>query len=179
MNAGELRERVTVLSLTEADGTYSWTPLRLTWAAVEEKTGKNLFSSVGLGARSVALTLRRQALTLRQAILWRGKHCFLTDIRDNGRLYWDVDAALVTPVTCRSEGVTFPAVRTEKYLGWNRDVPPMSQNEYVYVLVVPKAAPQLTPGGLVAVEGAEWEIRVAHTLDEYKNEYEIARTVEL
>jgi hypothetical protein len=179
MNAGDLRERVTVLSLTETDETWSWTPERLTWARVEEKTGKNLFSTVGLGARSVSLTLRRQALTLHQAILWRGKHCFLTDIRDNGRLYWDVDAAVVTPVACSFEGTSFPAVRTEKYLGWNRDVPPMSVNEFTFVLVVPKAVPLLTPGHLVTVAGEEWEVRVPHTLDEYKNEYEVARTVEL
>lgn len=179
MNAGELRERVTVLSLAETDGAFSWAPVRKPWAKVEEKTGKNLFSTVGLGAKSLALTLRRQDLTLRQALLWRGQHCFLTGIRDNGRLYLDVDAALVTPVTCGYEGISFPAVQTEKYLGWNRDVPPMSVNEFTFVLVVPKAVPLLTPGHLVTVAGEEWEVRVPHTLDEYKNEYEVARTVEL
>ena len=178
INAGELRERVSLLDLTETGGSWAWAEAGMLWARAEEKTGKSLFSSVGLGASPVSFTVRRRELTLRNALLWRGKHCFLTGIRDNGRLYLDVEAALVTPVTCVYRGMSFPAVRTEKYTAWRQESP-MSVNLLTFVLVVPKAVPELTPGELVTVAGEAWEVRVLHTLDEYKNEYEVGRTVEL
>ena len=54
----------------------------------------------------------------------------------------------------------------------------MSLNQLGLVLVVPKAI-VLEPGKLVSVRGALWEVLVPHELDEYKNEYEIGRTVDL
>ncbi|MFR1050273.1 MAG: hypothetical protein ACLSE7_00885 [Lachnospirales bacterium] len=178
INVGELRERVSLLALTGTGGSWAWAERGKLWAKAEKKTGRNLFSTVGLGGRGLSLTVRRRELTLHNALLWRGQHCFLTDIRDNGRLYLDVDAALVTPVACVYRGMSFPAVRTEKYTAWRQEAP-MSVNLLTFVLVVPKAVPELTPGELVTVAGEAWEVRVPHTLDEYKNEYEVGRTVEL
>lgn len=40
MNAGELRERVTLLALTETGGSWSWAERGKFWARVEKKTGK-------------------------------------------------------------------------------------------------------------------------------------------
>lgn len=54
----------------------------------------------------------------------------------------------------------------------------MSVNQLGLVLVVPKAI-TLEPGRLVKARGALWEVLVPHELDEYKNEYEIGRTVDL
>ena len=46
------------------------------------------------------------------------------------------------------------------------------------MLVTPKPV-ALEPGRLVRARGALWEILVPHELDEFKNEYEIGRTVDL
>lgn len=54
----------------------------------------------------------------------------------------------------------------------------MSVNELGLVLVVPKAI-TLRPGYLVEVRGAAWEVLVPHELDQYKNEYEIGRRLDL
>lgn len=193
MDAGRFDQSVSVLSLAEDAGSWAWTEARKTWARVEEGTGKNLFSSVGLGAKSLKLTLRKQVLTLDNAILWRGRHCFLTDIRDNGRLYLDVDAAVVEPVSCRAEGfkstlgegnrpqreagpvVVFPGVMTEKYAGYTREEAHASA-ETTYVLVTPKVV-VLHEGDLITVQDgpaqAVYNVRVCHVLDSHKNEYEM------
>ena len=54
----------------------------------------------------------------------------------------------------------------------------MAVNTLTYVLVTPKAA-ALEPGSLAEVDGVPYEVQVAHTLDRWKNEYEIVRVVDL
>lgn len=177
IDAGELRERITVLRLgEEADG-WHWAAAQRSWARVVEGKGKNLFSSVGLGAVPLTLTLRRQELSLHDAIAWRGRHCFLTGIRDNGRLYLDVEAALVETVPCRADvhrahpGPVFPGVLTEKYMR-HEEPEPMALTVQCYVLVTPKSV-ALELGGLVEIGAERYTVRLAHTLDPYKNEYEV------
>lgn len=100
MDAGKLNERVKLLRLA-ADGTnYRWAEAGKLWAAAVQKEKTNLFSSVGIGARSVEFTVRRCGLTLRDAFLWRGRHCFLTSIVDEGKLHWRIAAALIEPAAC-------------------------------------------------------------------------------
>ena len=177
--SSRLKDKVQILTLgtSEAAESYTWSPLASRWAAVEYDTSQNLFSRIGIGTRGVRVALRMQPLTLHQALCWRDKHLFLTAIRDHDNEYLELEAALVTVETCQSDGVRFPGVLTEKYLSHAQEWP-MSVNELRLVLVVPKAI-VLRPGHLVDVRGAEWEILVPHELDEYKNEYEIGRAVEL
>ena len=93
------------------------------------------------------------------------------------------DAAVVRVETVRQMAErdtvvqTFPGVLTEKYVRHGQEWP-MSVNELGLVLVTPKAV-TLPPGGLVEARGALWEILAPHELDEFKNEYEIGRTVDL
>lgn len=183
LDAGRLSERLEVLELQETStGVWAWATVRRAWAQVEQTTKTNLFSKVGVGARDAAVVLRRQPLTLRQALRWKGRHLFLTAITDRDRGHLDVAAALVNPVDCQAEregdsGIRFPGILTEKYLKWEQPEP-YSVNQLTYVLVTPKVI-DLRRGGLVWVAGAHYEVQVAHTLDEYKNEYEIFRTEDL
>lgn len=184
IGAGKLDQPLEVLELQETSpGVWAWTTVRRAWAQVEQTTKTNLFSKVGVGARDAAVVLRRQPLTLRQALRWKGRHLFLTAITDRDRGHLDVAAALVNPVDCRTEGeegvsgLQFPGILTEKYLKWEQPEP-YSVNQLTYVLVTPKVI-DLRRGGLVWVAGAHYEVQVAHTLDEYKNEYEIFRTEDL
>ena len=55
---------------------------------------------------------------------------------------------------------------------------PYSTNAITYVLVTPKAI-QLQRGGLVGVDGTNYEVQLAHVLDPWKNEYEIMRREDL
>lgn len=180
--ASNLRERVAVLELQSTEGGWDWAPVRKTWAGVEVTGKSNLFSKVGVGARDAALALRKQPLTLHNAIRWRGEHLFLTSIVENKPGWLDVRAARVEAVMCRAEvqweppGGTFPAVLTEKYLR-HEQLEPMALNTLTYVLVTPKPV-VLSHGGLVEADGRTFEVLVGHTLDPYKNEYEITRREE-
>ncbi len=194
IDAGRLNKAVHVLELREtAPGAWEWGPIRRTWTMLTLQTKKNLFSSVGIGARGAELILRRQPLTLHNALLWGEQHLFLSAILPEGRLHLRVQAALVEPVTClatRTEDtvgeagrpttaetmrMTFPGVLTEKYARYEREET-HAENETSYVLVVPKAI-QLKASDLVTVqEGpakAVYYVTICHVLDPYKNEYEI------
>lgn len=186
MDAGKLNEKLLVLDISGG----VWTPMRTTWGSAEQKDKKNLFSSVGIGARAVEFVVRRQAITLHNAICWRGQHCFLTSIIDEGKGHLKISAALIEPTMCSAtRGVktknalnnpitvqealcSFPACVTEKYMGFSVQQP-QSQLEETLVLVCPKFV-MLKTGDLVTV-GARgiYAVTVPHTLDDYKNEYEV------
>lgn len=194
IDAGKLRDRLQVLELTEAPaGTWSWQGVRAARGQVELSNTRNLFSSVGIGARGTEVLLRRQALSLHSALRWGEQHLFLTSIVPEGRLHLRLQTALVEPVTCLAvrtedtvgEGnrprtaetlrVTFPGVLAEKYARYEREVD-HAENETRYVLVTPKAI-QLRAGDLVTVQEGPakggYHVAVCHVLDPYKNEYEI------
>lgn len=191
MNPGILNERISVLELNQNGNSYDWQETSSLWAKVEQLNEINIFSKTGLGAKSIKFTIRRhKELTLHNAFAWRGKHCFLTNINDIDRAYYEVTAALVEPVTCTvmREGepklnelnrpvygepiiITFPGCLTEKYMGHVQNEP-MTTKEIRYVLVTPKPI-KLNCGELVTIDNLTYYVLITHELDEYKNEYEI------
>lgn len=184
IDAGKLDQPLRVLELRETgSGVWEWVPLRTAWAQVEQTAKTNLFSKVGVGARDAAVVIRRQSLTLHNALRWGERHLFLTAITQRGRGHLDVSAAVVNVDTVKlmddhGEGkLTFPGVRTEKYVRHDQEWP-MSVNDAVLVLVVPKPI-RLRPGCLVETGGELWEVLTPHELDQYKNEYEIGRRADL
>lgn len=192
MNPGELHERFSVLSINKSGNVYTWSVDATAWAKVEVTTKNNLFSRVGIGAKSVNFVIRKRSLTLHNAFYWNGKHCFLTDIIENeDRMYYEVTAALIEPRNCTVERtnkptldnfnrpiyteptiISFPACLTEKYIRQTQEQP-MSTIESRYVLVTPKTI-TLSDGELVTIDNIAYEVLVTHSLDEYKNEYEIS-----
>lgn len=201
IDAGELSERLELLELRETEsGTWEWVGIGRLWAQVEVDGGnnlfssKNLFSSIGIGARNAKLVLRTRPLTLHQALRWKEQHLFLTGITKLDRMHLSVQAALVEPVGClatRTEDtvgeagrpttaetmrLTFPGVLTEKYARYEREET-HAEGETGYVLVTPKAI-ALKTGDLVTVQEGPgkdvYHVTVCHVLDPYKNEYEIA-----
>lgn len=196
IDAGDLSERLELLELeeTQAD-TWEWVSRGRLWAQVEVDGGKNLFSSVGIGARNAKLVLRARPLSLCQALRWRGQHLFLTGITKLDRMHLNVQAALVNVVTClaaRTEDtvgaagrpvaaetmrISFPGILTEKYAKYEREET-HAENDTGYVLVVPKVI-SLKAGDLVTVQDgpakAVYAVTICHVLDQFKNEYEIAR----
>lgn len=195
IDAGRLDQRLEVLELRETGaGIWTWETSGLTWAQAVLSGKTNLFSRVGIGARDVQITLRRQELTLHNALRWGGLHLFLSAIVPQGRGHLEVSAALVEPVQCvaqpwhneKGEGnrarrvddpaVIFPGVLTEQYLRYQPEES-YAKASGVYVLVTSKAI-QLQEGVLVTVrEGpaaAIYNVQACHVLDAFKNEYEIA-----
>lgn len=191
MNVGELNKKIEALSLIKVNNTYTWSKDSDVWAKVEILKGINIFSTVGLATKSVKFTIRKRNLTLHNALKWDNKHCFITDIVEIYRMYYEVTAALIEPKTCTVERtgeptldnlnrptyseptiITFPACLTEKYIRQTQDNP-MSEVEKRYVLVTPKVI-ELIDGELVSIDGTSYEVLLSHTLDEYKNEYEIS-----
>ena len=179
VDAGKLSERIELLRLVKGENEYRWELLRRSWASVELQQRRNNFSAHGIGAAGAELVLRRQELTLLDAIRWRGQHLFLTGIAPKGRNHLTVAAALVEVRACRDPetGLSFPGVVTEKYLG-HRQEEPMAVNTMRHILIThPEIV--LRPGHLVDVDGKPWRILLAHRLDPRKTEYEIEREVEL
>ena len=104
VDAGKLRDVLQVLELKESpEGTWTWQKVRKARGQVELSTGRNLFSTVGIGARRAEIILRRQELTLHNALLWGKQHLFLTAILSEGRLHLRVQAALVEPAECQAD----------------------------------------------------------------------------
>lgn len=179
VETGTLDERISVLKLVQSGTTYQWSVLRRSWARSELSTRKNVYSVHGIGATGVTFTVRRQNLKLDHAIGWRGHHCMITAIRPKGRMHLIVEAALVEVSDCEYvyTETKFPAIMTEKYLG-HQQLEPYAVNVLQHVLVTPKAI-ELEPGRVVEVAGVKWPIQTAHLLDPWKNEYELAREVDL
>ncbi len=194
IDAGKLDKPVQVLALRETGpGVWTWERVRRAWANIIFRPGTNLFSKVGVGARDAAVVLRRQSLTLHNALRLGDQHLFLTAITERGRGHLDVDAAVVEPVSCtatRTEDtvgenarpitaetmrMTFPGVLTEKYARYEREET-HAENETSYVLVIPKPI-TLKAGDLVTVQEGpakgKYHVTVCHVLDAWKNEYEI------
>lgn len=196
IDAGKLDKPAQVLELKETGaGVWEWTPVRRAWASITFQPKTNLFSKVGIGARDAAVVVRRQPLTLHNALRWGSIHLFLTSIAPMGRNHLDVDAAVVEPVAClatRTEDtvgeagrpvteetmrVTFPGVLTEKYVRYEREET-HDESDVSYVLVTGKPI-ALRVGDLVSVQAGPaagvYHVTACHVLDAYKNEYEIAR----
>ncbi|MDY3906600.1 MAG: hypothetical protein SOZ47_07340 [Lawsonibacter sp.] len=181
-SAGDLKDRLEVLELKQNEaGNWSWSCSRNTWAQVTPDIKKrDLFSSVGIGARAASVILRRQPLTMGHALRWNGQHLFLTAILPGQNRGWlQVRAALCSPVECQKDahleaaGIKFPGVLTEKYIG-HEQLDPLAVVTRDYVLVTPKPV-TLAPGSWVICSGEYYRVLVPHELDEYKNEYEIRR----
>lgn len=194
MNAGKLKEPVRVLSFAQAaPGVWGWEERETLWAQAEETGKSNLFSRLGLSAPSTEFAVRQCGLSLDNAIRWREEHYFLTAIQGIDRMYLEISAAKVRLTPCRvwrSETHTdpdtkrtirreptvvceFPGVLTEKYLNY-RQLEPMGQTEETFVLVTPKPI-TLESADLVEIGGEKYAVRVCHTLDDSKNEYELYR----
>lgn len=188
-NPGQMDQKISVLELQSAGIAYDWVEKRVTCASAEKLDKTNLFSQVGIGVKSVKFTMRKQVLSLFNAFRWQGGFCFLTDIVEINRMYYEVTAARIEPKTCivtrmeiakdelnrpvRTKHVvmTFPGCLVEKYMGYAQQKP-QAVSEMTYVLVTPKAI-TLDLADLVEIEGITYNVQVLHTLDQYKNEYEI------
>lgn len=191
INIGELNKRISVLELQKNGMNYSWEEARKIWAKYENLNKKNLFSQNGIGTKSVKFTIRAQNLTLSNSFRYKNDHYFLTDITEADRMYYEVTAAKVEPKICtvtrmvttkdklnRPETkpqklMTFPGCVVEKYMGYKQEKP-QTVSEIQYVSVTPKLI-KLELADLIEIEGVTYSVQVTHTLDEYKNEYEIVR----
>lgn len=184
--------KVEVLTLKKTGSQYAWESECSIWVKAEQAKGKNIFSSVGIGAKSIQFTFRKSSkVTLHNAFKWQGRHCFLTDIIETNKENYEVMAALIEPINCtvertseptldelnrpvyaQPELISFPGCLTEKYLGHAQEKP-MAFVETRYVLVTPKAI-ELSVGELITAGNETYTVEIPHTLDEYKNEYEIS-----
>lgn len=194
MNPGELKHRIDILSLasreTDAGTEFSWEEDFKAWTKYEYLDRANFFSRVGIGVKSIKFTIRKRGLTLHQAIKCQGKHYFLTDINEVNHFHYEVTAAQIEPKTCVAVRNTmtkdnknrpvetpqtiasFPGYLVEKYLGYRQEKP-QAVNDILCVLVTPKTI-NLKKADLITIEGSTYHVQVSHTLDEHKNEYEIA-----
>ena len=185
IDAGKLNQPVQVLELREtaAPAYGSGCPPGGPGPPSRYSRKPTCFSKVGIGGQERRRDRAAAAPHPPPALRWGDTHLFLTSITPMGRNHLEVDAAVVRVETVRQMAERDTVVQilagglTEKYVRHGQEWP-MSVNELGLVLVTPKAV-TLPPGGLVEARGALWEILAPHELDEFKNEYEIGRTVDL
>ena len=193
---GDFKYQVDILEIAETSpNKYEWIKKSTVWAIAEHQSGSNIFSKIGISAKSIKFTLRRGSaypeISLHNALVYEGSHCFLTDINRDMPGYYVLTAALIEPVICsctrsvttigelnrpevtQLEPLIFPGCLTEKYLRQTQEEP-MSYSEYRFVLVTPKVI-TLDVGRLVTIGGFQCAVVIPHLLDEYKNEYEVVR----
>lgn len=193
MDVIRMLDKVRVLHLTEGPAkTYRLETQYTAWANVQTAERKNLFSSVGIGARGVTLTMWKNGrFDLFHALqLHDGTYCFPTSIVpcDDG-LHVTVQAAVVTyhtatatlqtvksrdaknrPVIASGGTIIFPCVLTEVYR--KNDADEISRTITRQVVAVAPKPVELTPGDLVNCGSAgSFVVRTVYTLDVYKNEY--------
>ena len=187
ISAGDLNERVQAREFTydAAADAWTWTTVWGAWVKAEQSDRSSLFSSVGIGARSVIFKMRKASrINLGLSFLWRGQFCFLTSVADTEQPgIVEAKAALCSTVNCWKDwdkthtGTQFPAVLTEKYVG-HEQLDPHAINVTTFVLVTPKAI-ELAAGSLVKAVDVPYKVLTPHTLDQWKNEYEIMRRADL
>ena len=193
-----LKHRLSLLELVHRDdagGTvYEWQKVKKIWALAESQSKSTIFSKIGMSAGSVKVTMAEREITLHNALEYNGKHLILTGIAEKNQVYLEITAATVEPVTCSVTRVDeeidpelktvtnrythimeFPAVLTEKYQRFEQRTP-LAAGTAAMVLVVPKPVEQLHSGEIVTVGGKDYAVQIVHTLDAYKNEYEIVST---
>lgn len=193
VRAGEMRERVTILTLTEKAGKTGceWTETKTTWAKVEKTGKRSLFSTVGAGREEWRVTMRKQPLTLHQALRWRGHFLFLSDLTYPDRGHIEASTAMIEPVTgmvrrtkveknelnnpslTTEQVLSFPVCLTEKYVGFTQG-DTHDTTTLTYVAICPKAV-RLHAGEVVTLGGDKFRVQIGHELSDYKNEYEITR----
>ena len=192
MNPGVLNERVEILSLESTGKTLSYYVSKNIWAKAELLNKTNYFSKVGMGVKSAKFTIRRQEISLHNALKYRGNHYFITSITPVLKMYLEVEAAMIEPDVCiktseetkldslnrprlqQKTEYSFPGFITEKYLRYTEEKG-HGENEISFVVVTPKEVVMDT-GKLVKIKENYYKVINCHLLDEYKNEYEVVKT---
>ena len=184
--------KFSLLNFTETSpGIYEWTEIRRIWVRVEQQAKMNLFSKVGIGARSALIKMQPRDISLHQAMSRDGAHYFLTSVVRESPVLMEAQAAVVELTDCTAQRISehpdeykrpvyiretiarFPAVLTEKYLGFTQD-DPQARTTTTFVLVTPKKI-ILEVHDLIAALGEVYAVKLAHLLDPYRNEYEMTR----
>ena len=172
----------------------SWENTAVLFAGKEEKNGLSVYASHAAAKRtSTKFYVRAETeITQHNRVVFCGVPYTLTGISEKGRDLLELSAVQVRDDTCSvyrrdapvdaykrpicgdpAKVMQFPVVLAEKYLGFTQNTP-MAQTQTTFVLVTPKAV-SLKIADLVDVGGVRYAVQVCHTLDEYKNEYEITR----
>lgn len=192
-----LDQKIQVLTLIRGGNTgdFAWSPGRKRWVTIDLTTKNNIFSVIGIGARSAVITIRPDfKLILHQAFQRNSQFLFLTSIilnQDRDRR--TIQTALCEPVTLTAKpqartgrdawnrptavqqsSFTFPGILTELYYR-NAADDAYRVETLQRALVTPKAI-KFRAGNLVQAGGeAPYTIRQVMDLDPYKNEYVIER----
>ena len=189
INPGELNEKIEILTLSLTDSTYQWNATASIWAKVEQLNDHKPFLNRRAAVKSIKFTVRKCSISLNNAILWKEKHCILTDITEIDRMYFEITAIMVEPKTCtvtrnsvglgplnrpvasETSELTFPGYLFETYSRKSQEKP-MSFIEMRYGLKVPEMI-ELKAGEIIDIEGTSYEVWIPRSLSDSINEYEI------
>lgn len=196
MNAGELTDKISILSLSSAvNGTstvFTWAGQKTIWAKAEQLDLPHV--SYNRMGKLVRFLVRKTELSPANAIHWNNQFCMLTCVSEIGRQYLEVIASLTEPVTCgvvsysssldqlnrpvltQSKSMAFPGILAKKagHETTYEQRKPMAEVTERKLLFAPKQV-TLQPGTIVEAGGKRYTVTAMDDLDPYRNEYEILR----
>lgn len=180
MQTGDLREKVTLLTLQKDGDVWTYQDSKTVYAAANVSDRGTILSGMGMGARAAEMTFRAaNAPGLMQALKWRGDVYIVSTVVPDLKLWTTVTAAKIELRTTKVKGgITFPGIVLEKYVRWATGKP-MDTTSESYLLVTPKAI-ELEEADVLSIDGlGTYHVTAIHRADSAKNEYEVERSVDL
>lgn len=182
------------LTVYEEEGyakAYRWNKIKRLWTHHEPSAKNIVFAATGVSAQGALFTMHPSPLTPHNLLEYQGEYYFITRVLRTSPVQMEVQGAQVNIFSCTSKWVKeainpdtklmeythtkllFPAVLTEKYLGYEKQEP-MVKVIKTFVLVTPKEI-ILEESDIVYVEDQPYVVVKCHLLGNYKHEYEVTR----
>lgn len=187
MDAGKLNRFMKICAYEDGQ----WVEKRSIYAAYKH-SDRAIYSKYAQAVDGAAVTIRSINIDRRMAIRFCENHYLITDIDDTERGLLTLQLARVQlrligvkrttaamdalnrPVDTESEPYApFQAVISEAYERWQRERPNFELSGG-RILTTPKSI-ELLAGDIVCCQNDKYAVRVAHTENEYINDYEMER----
>ena len=195
MDAGIFDKRLTVMQhIQDSNGDFSWVSIRRMWAALSETDSRNVYSNYAFGTQGAEIKCRYTQIPC-GTMLTYGDKVYMVTSCINDRLYSHIKAARVLITQCtlyryestkdelnrqrqtKSRILSFPAVLGEKYV---RPSESETHHEVTQgIVATTHKAVVLREGDILTVGDIGYIVRVCHTQDPDKNDYEIERTADV
>lgn len=188
MNAGELRDKVTLLSAAGSGEDLRWETAAQLWVKAETLPPRCPCGD-NPELEEVAMTMRRRALAPCTPVEWNGKRGMVLDVAPVGKQY---SRALVRmaepklcaamrpqvekgelnrPVTTMREIAVFPGYLEEKEPAYTRSMPQTASRQACQLTTPKREA--LLPGDLVRIGRTHYTVAASYTMRPDRDVYDL------
>lgn len=188
MNAGELKEKVSLLSIEGSGTNLQWKTAEQIWVKAETLPPRCSCRN-DPELEEVAMTTRRRTLSPCTPIEWNGKRGVILDIAPVGKQYSRALVRMAEPKLCaalrlRTEKgelnrpvttthviAAFPGYLEEKEPQYTKSMPHTASQQSCQLTTPKREA--LKPGDLVQVDGIRYTVTAAYTMRPDRDVYDL------